>query len=329
VARWTWALLPWVLAYAGSATAQPSASDVALATELFNAGRDLMKAGDLKNACPKLAESVRLDPKVGAIARLAECEEASGQLALARGHWQQAGNLARATGDSRLAHAEAEFARIDKVVPKLEVVLSGDPPSGLALVVDDARLGPASLGIKLPIDPGQHTILVSATGKKTWSTHVDATADGAVHRVVVSLLEEQAPPEKPTPPPPIATRPEMPERVSTFPWRTVGIGSTAVGVAGLGVGIVFGLIAKSRFDDSNAQPGGCNGNDCPPNAADTRNSARSAGNLSTAFAVTGGALTVTGIAMWLLAPAPELERVGRVLPRLDRSGAMLSYARAW
>ena len=53
------------LALGRAAFAQPSATDAALATELFNTGRDLMKDGQFVAACPKLSESVRLDPKVG------------------------------------------------------------------------------------------------------------------------------------------------------------------------------------------------------------------------------------------------------------------------
>ena len=43
-----------------------------MATELFNAGRDLMTAGNFAAACPKLAESARLDVKVGTLGKLAE-----------------------------------------------------------------------------------------------------------------------------------------------------------------------------------------------------------------------------------------------------------------
>lgn len=107
-----------VLGVAGAAHAQARPRDVALATELFNAGRDLMKDANYAAACPKLGESARLDPKVGTLARLAECEEGLGHVAVARSRWQQALNLAKTSGDPRTAHVEGELLRIDRVVPK-------------------------------------------------------------------------------------------------------------------------------------------------------------------------------------------------------------------
>ena len=74
------------------------ADDEAVATQLFNAGRDLMKQGDYASACPKLAESARLKPTVGALARLAACEEHEKRLVSAYTRWQQALNVAALGG---------------------------------------------------------------------------------------------------------------------------------------------------------------------------------------------------------------------------------------
>src|SRR5438067_7838925 len=112
--------------------------DAAMATELFNVGRDLMKKGQFAAACPKLAESVRLHQTVGALAKLADCEEHEKRLVEARARWQQAINLARTQNDSRLASAQAQFTRLDKIVPKLSFTCNGD--HNITVKVDETEL---------------------------------------------------------------------------------------------------------------------------------------------------------------------------------------------
>ena len=329
-----------VLGVARTAHAQATAGDAALATELFNAGRDLMKDGQYAAACPKLDESARLDAKVGTLARLAECDEHLGHMAIARSHWQQALNLAKTSNDPRAAHVEGELARIDRVVPKIEVVYSGAPPRDLVLELDEVQLGAASLGVRLPVDPGHHALRASAPGKKPAIVTVDVKADGVVSRVVVPALVDDAGSAAPVVVSPPVTSPSgspsssasqassasPPDAVArgASPWRTVGIVSAGVGVVALGVGTAFGVIAKSKRDDSNAQPGGCVNDDCPPAAAHTRDDARSAGTTSTIFFVAGAVLAAAGVTMFLVAPSATDTRALRMAPSVAKDDARLT-----
>src|SRR5678815_971664 len=111
-----------------AAVAHAQSGDAGIASQLFDAGRDLMKRGDFASACPKLFESARLEPRVGTLARLAECEEKIGHVAAARGHWKDAAELARAQRDDRAAHAEDEFKRVDAIVPRLILKTQSTPP---------------------------------------------------------------------------------------------------------------------------------------------------------------------------------------------------------
>ncbi|HMC95609.1 MAG TPA: hypothetical protein VKO16_12645, partial [Polyangia bacterium] len=63
----------------GSATAQTSADDQALATVLFEKGRQLISEGQVSQACPAFEESERLDPSGGTILNLALCHELEGR----------------------------------------------------------------------------------------------------------------------------------------------------------------------------------------------------------------------------------------------------------
>ncbi len=330
------ALVTVALILALAQTARADSPDASVATELFNAGRDAMKSGDYRAACPKLAESARLDAKVGTLARLAECEEKLGDLAAARGHWQQADNLARADRDSRLAHVEEELTRLDRLVPKLRFDIDRDAPADLVIQVGELHVGLGGVGVPLPVDPGTHTVSASAVGKKTWSTSVTTAADGNVTTVHVPVLESlpSAPPE-PTHAPAHDGGPSEPSQAGgSSALRVAGLVVGGVGVIGLGVGAAFAVVAKQKLDDSNTGPGACAGNACPRTGFDTRNDARTAGNVATGFLIAGGSLAAAGLITWLVAPRGRAERASSsgavlVVPVAGPSLAGLTLRGAW
>jgi hypothetical protein len=313
------ALVPTLVAQ--SACAQSAG---AAATELFNSGRDLMKFGDYAGACPKLAESARLDAKVGTLARLAECEEKLGQMAAARGHWLQALNLASARGDDRRAHVQQELERVDAIVPKLRLSISGPAPRDLIVRIDDVVVGAGGLDVPLPLDPGRHVVTASAPGKMPWSREVQADAGGQLVAVPIPALGD-APSEAPSapsaePPKPASAAPQPVASRGASPLATAGLVTAAVGVVAIGIGAGFALSAKSKLDESNRQPDGCVGNDCPAAAAAIRNDARAAGDLATAFVVTGAALGAAGLGVFFFAPRSSV----RAAARVGQDGAALS-----
>jgi len=279
------------------------ADDEAAATNMFNAGRDLMKAGDYAAACPKLQESVRLKATVGALAKFAACEEHEQRLASAYGRWQQALNLARATNDPRAPDVETELARLDHLVPKLLVTTEGVPPSDLIVHVDALEVRVAGLGVPLPVEPGHHTITATAPKKLDWTTTFDTANDGATTAVKVPALLDApepvvkpplviAPPPQPLAPPPI----EQPRGTSTL--RVAALVTGGVGVVGVVVGSVFGAIAISTKADA-----GCQGTVCPDAASrSSLESAKGRADVATISLITGATLIVGGIVMWLVAP---------------------------
>ncbi len=306
------------LAAASPVHAQASPNDAALATELFNAGRDLMKEGNVQAACGKLSESARLDPKVGTLARLAECSEKLGQLVRARSHWQQAVNLARSLKDDRGPHAQEELERIDRLVPKLRITMTVPAPAGLTVNVDGAVVGEGSLGTPLPVEPGKHAVTVGAPGKKPWRGTFEVQANGAVTIVAVPALEDASEADANARPTAPAVSDDGPS-----PLRVVGLVAAGVGVVGVGVGAAFALGAKSKFDESNQQPGGCVGNACPAGApTDARNDARAAGNVATVLTIAGGALAAGGLTLFLVAPRRTASP--RAAVQMDARGARLT-----
>ncbi len=74
------------LGWSVPAAAQPS--NTALAESLFREGKRLSSEKKFAEACPKFAESYRLDPGLGTLLNLATCHESEGQARLRLGRVQ-------------------------------------------------------------------------------------------------------------------------------------------------------------------------------------------------------------------------------------------------
>jgi hypothetical protein len=300
------------------------AGDEAASTELFNAGRESMRRGEYAAACPKFAESARLKPSVGALAKLAECEEHERRLVSAYTRWKQALNLARNLGDARAADVERQLARLDGQVPKLRVVAGADMPPDAVIRVDDLTLSTAGLGVAFPVEMGQHIVAASAPHTRPWSTTVDVHDPGATVSVTVPSLEAIGPsPDQPGTSAVTGDRPTQARHVpgpftSLSPatggrsggWRTAGIAAAGTGLAAAVAGGVLGGFALRQRDEAH-----CVGTVCPddPSAGMLR-SAKSAADVSTALLIAGGTLFATGVVVWAVAhPGSGTPQVG-VMP---------------
>jgi len=226
--------------------AAAQARDAAGSEWLFREGRALMKKGDLAAACSKLAESLRLDPAVGTLMNLAECEERQGRSASAWQRWATAADQLP-TDDPRRGTALARARALEAVLPRLIVDVADSAPPGLTVTRDGVALGPASLGVPLPVDPGEHLIVASAAGHAARSFHV-AIASGQHQTILVEPGAALPPPAQARPtagpaPTPIAlsTAPAIQRRRG----RLVGYGLVAGGGVALAAGGYFALQALS------------------------------------------------------------------------------------
>jgi hypothetical protein len=145
-----------------------------VAQALFEQAREDMRRGDAEAACPKLAESQRLDPSNGTLLNLVLCEEALGKVASAWLHARELFDVLSAR-DDRKPIAARELAALSPRVPKLTVRLPSASPPGVRVALDDVELVSSSLGVSVPIDPGTHRLVVRAAGR---IDHVVAIAIG-------------------------------------------------------------------------------------------------------------------------------------------------------
>src|SRR5262249_46489062 len=148
-----------LLAAASPVQAEASAADKAAAEALFVEAKKLLADGRAAEACPKLAESQRLNPGLGTMLNLADCYEKVGKTASAWGLFNDLQASARREGDTR--GYEVEGARRAMLLePKLSKLIVKVPPGGqvpgLAVRRDGQVMGEGLMGSAVPVDPGDH-----------------------------------------------------------------------------------------------------------------------------------------------------------------------------
>ncbi len=318
------ALLASTLACALALPALAQSSNKVAAEALFEEGRRLMSANKPAEACPKFAESNRLDPAAGTLLNLGACYEAAHKYASAWATYKEAGSLAQTTGRGELVTTAKK--RADKLTPKLiRLTIEAPQQPGVVVKRDGAPVARAGLGVAIPVDPGEHVVSAEGSGLKPFSTKITAKDEGSSLSVQVPTLEADpsaVPPPAPSassaPPPPAATTASAPPPPQGDPpgstQRTVGWVAGGVGVAGLVAGSVFALSARTKYSSSKDLCRPDDPNKCSAAGLELRDTARSRGNVATAlFAV--GVLGV-GAGAALLLTAPTEKTAVRVSPSL-------------
>ncbi len=297
--------------------------DVARADALFNAGKALTDAGQYSDACAKFAESKRLAPGLGVTLYLADCYEHIGRTASAWTEFRSAEGQARERNDKR---ADVARARAQALEPKLNriaiTVAPTIPRAGLSVLRDGLPVEQEELGLAVPVDPGDHVVVVTAPGHATRTLRAHVGPESPSATVSIDALDDGPPSPSTTPPVPAVGAPPAegpPPSSGTAPAgselpseppasedrggarRWIGIGVGAAGLVAVGVGAVFGLSAKSKLDSSN--DGHCNAADyCYSEGLAMRKDAENAATLSTIFFVAGGAAVAAGVVLYVTAP---------------------------
>jgi hypothetical protein len=286
------------------------AADKAMAEALFKAGKELMADNKLSEACPKFAESHRLDPKPGTILNLATCHEQEGRLATAWADYQEAyAFAARRNQVEREKFARQKAAELEKKVSYVKFNF----PKGtenVELLVDGKALTNAVAGTRFPIDPGDHALEARAPQKKTWTFKLVIPASPPGEKTIeVPALEDDK--TAVAAPPPAKTAWADTDDASGSTQRTVGWIVAGAGVVGLGVGGFFGiktLSEKSTVDDN------CQGAFCNDEGLAANDRAHSAATISTIGIIAGGVLIAGGLALVFTAPSGPPAKRGAIRP---------------
>lgn len=256
------------------ASAPAAGQSHSLAESLFRDARAAMRSGDYEKACPKLAESQRLDPSQGTLLNLGICNARRGRTATA---WAQLREVLETSRDDdpRAAMAKREIAALEPLLAwgRLFVEPLSDDTT---MRLDGIELKPASLGTQIALDPGEHVLSVSGTAGRlreerfriTQGQHLDVRI--ALEESDVRIEQRAArPPESPSAPrkaPPVQHYPERrtaPRRPATDDRgrasRHAAYVAGGIGAAGFVTSLTFTALAlgQSSTVDDHCRQSGC------------------------------------------------------------------------
>lgn len=225
------------------ASAQPPApSPRSVAVDMYDAADALMASGRIREACPKYAESYRLDPQLGALLHWADCLEQDGKLASAYAAFRDAAELASRAGDRREEFALGRVRLLEKRLSR--VILStpkGPLPTKAAIYLDTLRIVESSLGVGIALDPGEHTVRASAPGFESFSTTFTVSGEGQVQHVEIPPLKaifRPSPSRSASAPLTLSQGPAV-ERQGNETRKWIGVGVSGAGIVAIGVGAAF------------------------------------------------------------------------------------------
>ena len=165
-----------ILLFARVVAAQPSEGDL-----LFQEGRALMLANHFAEACAKLEESQKIEPRGGTLLNLAACHERMGRFATALAEFRSA--LAAAQIEGREERVALAAERIEKLSPLVSALTLDIPrttdTTPLHVFVDGNEIATSEAGTKIVLDPGRHRISATrGSGSNLISVGRDARAEG-------------------------------------------------------------------------------------------------------------------------------------------------------
>lgn len=265
---------------------------------LFEQGRDLLKLGNVEEACPKLEQSVSLEVATGALLALAMCHEKAGKFATA---WAEYGDVQRrAARDGQEAREQWASERVTALRPLLSTLtiqISDELARlrGLQVWRDGLILEPEAWNVAVPVDGGTHRLKVTAPAHETWQTTLTVRQQGDSQLLEVPLLSALQVNADPAPDPgprvaSVATTPAASSpRPPVVPAAPVAEGWSPTATQFWGVGLVGASLAS--FATSGVMLYHAT------TLSGESDSALAWGNGATAFALGGGALAVVGAAL--------------------------------
>lgn len=220
--------------------------------------------------------------------------------------------------------AYAELGKLRPRIPQLKIVVKGKKKNDgrLTVKMDGTPVASALIGVTGPVDPGKHTLTATTESGATASATITLKPSES-KTIDLDLDHSHVTAAKPKPAPAATPKPVTPPPVGGEQGtghgsmqRTLGFVGLGVGAAGLGVGVITGLMATSRYKTVQ--------DNCPQNrcvtgsqGASDLDAFRSLRTVSTVGYIVGGVGVAAGVALLLTAPksTPAAEHASLDKPR--------------
>jgi len=274
-----------------TAHADPSASELLAARELFREAEADEQRGNFEAALEKMKRVARVKSTPGVRVHIAYAEETIGKLVAALDDYTNAEREALEEKpekrDELLRSIRPALERLRSVVPQLKVEM--DPshsPADLSIMVDGQVIASSLINLPMRVEPGEHKVEARATGYLTFQRTLE-TAAGTSHSVAIVLAKApSAPKADPSPSPPQSET------------RTGALLATGGAVLFVGGGVASFLVAGSNAESERTRCAALPA--CEPD----RSSVRVFDSLAIGGFVAGAALATVAVILWTK-PAPK------------------------
>lgn len=302
----------------------------------FKEGKKLMGEKRYSEACPRLEESMKLDPGIGAQLNIGKCYEEWGRLGRALAAYQAALQMAKDAKDRRVPDIQKLVDDLDSQVPRLTIKFPKDTSQdGVKVTLDGEPV--TTFGTAVTIDPGPHTIEYTIDGgpKKSKVVPIERGGDSEVTLDVPKVRVAKTPPGGKGDGNHKDDHAKSDVETPPAPGRNMRLGGLVLGGAGvvaIGVSSIMTLSARGQYND--ALSAHCMGmkNMCDAMGLQATHDARSTANVATVIFIAGVAAVGGGVALYMLAPkgSAATEASGDataryIVPTVSNDGAGLVF----
>jgi hypothetical protein len=316
-ARNRWIVLGALLSFASLATAspafaeEPSEADIAQARDLGGQAQAAFVAGKYEESERLWVAAQKLYPKAPTLSLgLARAAAKNGHVVLAQEQynkiiheWSDVASPPTAFKDA-LDAARAEIGDVSKRVAGVVITVEG-PPSP-SVTIDGDAIPAAALGLKRPVDPGEHAVHAEAPGYQPADTKFSVAEGGSAEaKLVMQKAPEATPPVAGVGGAGVGTEPPGAEPPKTRSNRTLAIVALGVGGVGVVVGGITGLVALGKHGTLSDE---CPDGKCTSDKQSDVDSYKTMGTISTVSFIVGGVGLAAGALLWFTSPKKSASR---------------------